>query len=118
VQPVSLTIPETVTGTIFRFGGHKNFGLIEIVITGEATLSPIRSGHSGNPVGQRSRAKYARHAIEYDFSERKGNKHIAEQAHGSADDRRLEAGRAVGGIRPERWAFIPSPLAGTRKALA
>jgi len=49
VQPVSLTIPETVTGTIFRFGGHKNFGLIEIVITGEATLSSIRSGHSGNP---------------------------------------------------------------------
>ena len=35
------------------------------------------------------------HEIEYDFRERKGNKHVSEQAHGSADDRRLEAGRAV-----------------------
>src|SRR2546426_9534003 len=33
-EPVSVIMPETVTGTILPFGGHKTFGVAERVITG------------------------------------------------------------------------------------
>jgi hypothetical protein len=34
LQPVSVIVPETVTGIIFPFGGHKDAALVETVITG------------------------------------------------------------------------------------
>ena len=41
MQPVLVMVPETVTGTILPFGGHKDVGVVESVITGGAVQNGV-----------------------------------------------------------------------------